>query len=146
MDKRLFTIGFTGKNAEKFFGLIASEGVRKVIDVRLKNVSQLAGFTKRDDLRFFLDRVCGCGYEHRPEWAPTEEVMNDYKKKKSSWDEFRARFTSLLDQRLDGADLAVEDLEGACLLCSEPTADRCHRGLLAERFQAMFPGLEVRHL
>ena len=146
MTATLYTIGFTGKSAQEFFGIIQTSQVKKVVDVRLKNVSQLAGFAKRDDLRFFLRSLCGCDYEHRPEWAPTEELLEGFKKKRIGWDEYERGFAAVLDQRLCGGDIASESLSDVCLLCSEPTADHCHRRLLAERFQTMCPGLAVRHL
>ncbi len=111
MSATLFTIGFTGKNARQFFGALRLAGVRKVIDVRLKNVSQLAGFTKA-----------------------------------LSWKEYERRYVALLDERLAGAKITAKDLNKACLLCSEPTPDKCHRRLLAERLQTLAPGLEVKHL
>jgi uncharacterized protein (DUF488 family) len=146
MSATLFTIGFTGKNARQFFGALRLAGVRKVIDVRLKNVSQLAGFTKRDDLEYFLGQLWGCGYEHRPQWAPTQEILESYKKKALSWKEYERRYVALLDERLAGAKITAKDLNKACLLCSEPTPDKCHRRLLAERLQTLAPGLEVKHL
>jgi uncharacterized protein (DUF488 family) len=146
MSATLFTIGFTGKNARQFFGALRLAGVRKVIDVRLKNVSQLAGFTKRDDLEFFLDQLWGCGYEHRPQWAPSPEILEEYKNKALTWEGYAQRFAALLDERLAGYKPTAEDLDRACLLCSEPTAEKCHRRLLAERLQALMPGLRVKHL
>ena len=87
-DAKLFTIGFAGKNAEEFFTALTRAGVRTIIDIRRNNVSQLAGFTKKDDLRFFLEKLCQCGYEHRLEWAPAQEVLEGYRKKAFGWDEF----------------------------------------------------------
>ena len=69
---RLFTIGFTKKSAEGFFTNLSKAGVKRVIDIRLNNMSQLAGFTKRDDLRYFLRTICNIDYIHLPELAPNK--------------------------------------------------------------------------
>ncbi|MGE4554102.1 MAG: DUF488 family protein [Desulfovibrionaceae bacterium] len=146
MSTTIYTIGFTGKSAREFFELLRRVGVRKVIDVRLKNVSQLSGFTKREDLRYFLDAICTCGYEHRPEWAPTEEILHDFKKKIIGWEQYEERFQRLMDERMKSADVSAEGLDRACLLCSEPTAKKCHRRLVAERLQSQLKDAVIFHL
>ena len=128
----IFTIGFGQKTAEEFFGLLRAAGVRKVIDVRLNNVSQLAGFTKRDDLPFFLRELASIAYESRPELAPSREILEAYRKKQLGWAEYEKRFQELMATRDVGRSLAPEDLNGACLLCSEPQPARCQRRLVAE--------------
>jgi uncharacterized protein (DUF488 family) len=142
----LFTIGFTKKTAEQFFTTLTHAGVSRVIDVRLNNVSQLAGFAKRSDLAFFLKHVCGIQYEHRPLWAPTHEILSSYKKKEIPWGEYETLFLQLLDDRVIETSVTPEALDRACLLCSEPKADRCHRRLVAERLKHAFPKLDVCHL
>lgn len=95
----LFTIGFTKKNAETFFGKLGKAGVEKIIDIRLNNVSQLAGFAKKDDLIYFLKKICDCNYMHEPLLAPTKEILDGYKKKEIGWPEYQKRFNDLLKTR-----------------------------------------------
>ena len=128
----LFTIGFAKKSARGFFARLREAGVKKVVDIRLNNVSQLAGFTKRDDLAYFLEAIDGIDYEHRPELAPTKEILDGYKKKRLTWAEYEERFCKLMTERQIERLLTPGDLNQACLLCSEPTADKCHRRLVAE--------------
>ncbi|HEY1378455.1 MAG TPA: DUF488 domain-containing protein, partial [Gemmataceae bacterium] len=126
----VYTIGFAQKSAADFFGLLRKAGIRRLVDVRLRNVSQLAGFTKRDDLAFFVKELCGAHYVHEPRLAPTEDMLDAYKKAKGSWAEYERRFLRLLAERkiektLDRKLFAVP----AALLCSEPTPEHCHRRL-----------------
>ena len=88
----IYTIGFTQKNAAEFFETLRRAGIRRVIDVRLNNTSQLAGFTKRDDLEYFLEQICQAAYDHQPELSPTKEILDGYKKKEIPWEEYEARF------------------------------------------------------
>jgi uncharacterized protein (DUF488 family) len=142
----LFTIGFTQKSAEEFFATLRQAGIRILIDVRLNNVSQLAGFTKRDDLAFFVREVCGCQYEHRPAFAPTKAILDDYKKKAISWSEYEERFRVLISERQIEREVDIERLDHACLLCSEPTASHCHRRLVAEYLKSRLGHIQVVHL
>ena len=142
----LFTIGFTKKNARTFFSLLKQAGVKKVIDIRLNNISQLAGFTKKEDLSYFLKVIADIDYLYRPELAPTKEILNDYKKKKSTWVDYEQRFKELLNQRKPETLLAPSELDKSCLLCSEAKADRCHRRVVAEYLKAKFGNMEIRHL
>ena len=142
----LFTIGFTRKSAAEFFGILRQAKITKLVDVRLNNVSQLAGFTKRDDLAFFLREICGCDYEHRPLFAPTKDLLDGYKQGTIPWDEYESRFCSLLRDREVEKHMTLVDLDQACLLCSEPTADRCHRRLAAEYLRDKLGSLLVTHL
>jgi uncharacterized protein (DUF488 family) len=118
-----------------------------LIDVRLNNTSQLAGFTKRDDLRYFLREICRAEYHHEPALAPTKEILDAYKKKQISWEEYETRYVALLAER--GAEAAVDrrlfDVP-AVLLCSEPKPERCHRRLAAEYLAEKWGGVEVVHL
>src|SRR4051794_7898136 len=95
----IFTIGFTKKTAGEFFGLLKRHGIKRLIDVRLNNVSQLAGFTKRDDLEYFLREICGSAYAHEPRLAPTQEMLDRYKKHRGSWDEYEKAFLALMAER-----------------------------------------------
>ncbi|MCC7054868.1 MAG: DUF488 domain-containing protein [Gemmatimonadaceae bacterium] len=142
----LFTVGFTQKSAERFFDLLTVAGVRKVIDTRLNNRSQLAGFTKADDLPFFLRKIGGIDYRHAPEMAPTQEMLDRYKKLKGSWAEYEIEFNQLLTLRKLEKLLSLSELEHACLLCSEHEPDKCHRRLVAEYIQARHSNFELVHL
>jgi uncharacterized protein (DUF488 family) len=143
----VYSIGFTKKTAEQFFGLLKSAGIRRLLDVRLNNVSQLAGFAKRKDLQYFLREICDAEYVHEPLLAPTKEMLDDYKKRKGSWEEYEHRFLALMagrriEERLEKSILGVP----TALLCSEPTSDRCHRRLVLEYLQDKWSGLTIHHL
>lgn len=129
---KINTIGFTKKNAEMFFSLVKGESVKTLIDVRLNNVSQLAGFAKRDDLRFFLRELCSTDYVHLPELAPTKELLNGYKKGVISWERYEDSFLNLMAQRNIERILQPSLLEDSCLLCSEHEPHFCHRRLVTE--------------
>ena len=143
---KLFTIGFTKKSAEEFFTAISAAGVRRVIDIRLNNTSQLAAFAKRDDLIYFLRKICEIDYIHRPDLAPTAEILEAYKKKKGAWERFEAEFETLIQQRRIEMLVDRTLLDHACLLCSEPTPERCHRRLVGEYLVDRFSGMELCHL
>jgi uncharacterized protein (DUF488 family) len=141
------TIGFTKTTAEGFFERLLKSGVKKVIDVRLHNTSQLAGFAKADDLAYFLNKIGGIQYAHQPLLAPTDAMLKAYKKEKGDWDVYEGRFLSLLAEREIEGRLKPEMLEGACLLCSEATPHHCHRRLVCEYLNSKWRGiLTVRHL
>lgn len=143
----LFTIGFTQTSAEHFFTRLRSAGVRRVIDVRLHNVSQLAGFAKRDDLRYFLETIGGIEYEHVPALAPTADLLERYRKRnhRGSWEAYADGFRELIRERVIES-LPRATFEGACLLCSEHSAERCHRRLVAEYLSERWGGLAIQHL
>jgi uncharacterized protein (DUF488 family) len=143
---KLWTIGFTKKSAEDFFDTLQAAGASHLIDVRLHNVSQLAGFAKRDDLRFFLKAICGMEYAHLPLLAPTAELLDDYRKKRIDWAGYEAGFLRLMAERQVEKELTPERLEGGCLLCSEEKPHRCHRRLVAEYLNEHWGGIEVTHL
>jgi uncharacterized protein (DUF488 family) len=143
---KLFTMGFTKKNAETFFSILAKSGVKKIIDIRLNNISQLAGFTKKDDLAYFLKKICNCEYLHKPQLSPTKEILDAYKNNQISWAEYEKQFTELLIARKIQAYLRPSELHMACLLCSEPTPEQCHRRLVAEYFKKYFNDIEINHL
>jgi uncharacterized protein (DUF488 family) len=142
----LYTIGFTKKSAEEFFTALKTACVRRLIDVRLNNVSQLAGFAKRDDLAFFLEHICACAYEHRVAFAPTKAILDDYRKKVIDWAEYERRFKAILDERQIEHGLDADQLDHACLLCSEPSASKCHRRLVAEYLKDRIGGIRIVHL
>jgi uncharacterized protein (DUF488 family) len=143
---KVFTIGFTKKNAEQFFSRLKQPGLVRVIDARLNNVSQLAGFTKKDDLRFFLKRINGIDYLHRPDLAPTKDILDEYKKNGGDWDTYERRFLELMARRKIETTVPKELIDGACLLCSEPTPEHCHRRLVAEYLRSRWGDLEIKHL
>jgi len=143
---RLFTIGFTRKSARDFFGLLRDSGVRRVIDVRLKNVSQLAGFAKRDDIEYFLQTICGADYVAEPLLAPEASALEAYRKKALRWDEYETGYRDLLKSRGVERVLDRGRFDEACLLCSEHEPDQCHRRIAAEYLEDQWTGLEVVHL
>jgi len=142
----LFTIGFTKKNAEAFFRKLEKAGVKKIIDIRLNNVSQLAGFAKKDDLVYFLKELCDCGYRHEPLLAPTKDILDGYKKKIFNWSEYEKRFKDLLKARNAHTLVSSLELHKACLLCSEPTPEKCHRRLVAEYLKTHLKNIKISHL
>ncbi len=145
---KLYTIGFTQKNAETFFELLRKYDVRRVIDIRLNPGGQLSGFAKQNDLPYFLSKLVeGCQYVHMPELAPTKEILNDYRSD-SDWPRYVTRFEALMDERGIPRILDPTEFEkfASCLLCSEPTPEQCHRRLVAERLAAHWPHVEVIHL
>jgi uncharacterized protein (DUF488 family) len=142
---KLFTIGFTKTSAEKFFGRIKRAGVRRIIDVRLNNVSQLAGFAKRDDLTFFAKELCGADYQHRPELAPTRGMLDSYKKSGGSWADYERKFLALMAARKI-EQIEPSGLDGGCLLCSEDKPHHCHRRLVAEYLRDRWGNVEIVHL
>jgi uncharacterized protein (DUF488 family) len=142
---KIFTIGFTKTSAQHFFGRLKSSGAKNLIDVRLNNVSQLAGFAKRDDLKYFTDAICGMGYEHMTSLAPTQDMLDGYKKEGSSWDAYADKFLNLISQRhIEDIDRTL--LDGGCLLCSEDKPHHCHRRLVAEYLRREWPDVEIVHL
>lgn len=143
---RIFTIGFTKTSAESFFNRLQRAGVKKVVDVRLNNVSQLAGFAKKDDLRYFLRTICGIGYVHQSQFAPTQEMLDAYKKERGEWGDYEKRFRELIASRRIEEVVARDSLDGACLLCSEDKPHHCHRRLVAEYLKATWGDLDIVHL
>ncbi len=143
----VYTIGFTQKKAERFFTLVRNSNISTLIDVRLNNVSQLAGFAKKDDLRFFLRELCDASYIHIPDWAPTKEILNAYKKNTITWDAYEDKFMNLMARRSIEKDVDQRILEKGCLLCSEHEPHHCHRRLVVEYLNE-HTGLElqVKHL
>lgn len=143
---RIYTIGFTKKPARTFFGLLQKSGAQRLVDVRLNNVSQLAGFAKRDDLAYFLAEICGMDYRHVVELAPTQPMLDDYKKHGARWDDYERRFLELIAERQIEKRISPALLDNSVLLCSEATAHRCHRRLVAEYLAERWDGVTIEHL
>lgn len=142
---KLFTIGFTKTTAERFFSRLKKNGVKKIADVRLNNVSQLSGFAKRDDLKFFARELCGIEYEYMPDLAPTKEMLNEYRKGNRDWNYYEKSFLKLMEKRhIENMDKSI--LDGACLLCSEDKPHYCHRRLVAEYLQRNWSDVDIIHL
>lgn len=142
----LFTIGFTKKNAQQFFETLVNAGVKRVIDTRLNNVSQLAGFAKREDLKYLLQKIGNIEYVHLLELAPTQAMLDNYKKKKGDWDTYEQQFLQLIKERKIEQQLSPDFIEGGCLLCSEPTPHHCHRRLVAEYLSQKWGNVKICHL
>lgn len=143
----LATIGFTQTTAKSFFNRLQAAGVRSVIDVRLHNTSQLAGFAKSDDLTYFLQSIGGITYRHEPLLAPTDQILKAFKKDKGDWRVFETSFNALMAERRIEDRLKPDLFDGGCLLCSEATPHHCHRRLVCEYLNGRWGGaLKVRHL
>jgi uncharacterized protein (DUF488 family) len=144
---RLFTIGFTQKTAGTFFGLLRSNNVKVLIDTRLNNTGQLAGFSKKDDLAYFAREICGSEYLHFNASAPSEEMLKAYKSKKLSWPDYAREYYALIKSRQVEKQISPEKLNYGCLLCSEAKPHNCHRSILAEylKEQLNLP-VEIQHL
>jgi uncharacterized protein (DUF488 family) len=142
----VFTIGFTKKSLRDFIEALRGAGVKRVVDVRLRNTSQLAGWSKQPDFAYLLEEGFGIAYEHHPEFAPTGQLLDAYKKD-HDWPRYEERFNRLLAER-SPEDEARELLkkDSICLLCAEPKADKCHRRMVAEYLKSLMPGIEVKHL
>ncbi|MEE3937971.1 DUF488 domain-containing protein [Pseudomonas viridiflava] len=145
---KVSTIGFTEKKAERFFSLIQLSKCTQLIDVRLNNVSQLAGFAKKEDLKYFLSEICNVGYRHEPDLAPTKQMLKPYQQKEITWEKYADQFTELMAKRRIEKILTPESLDDTCLLCSEHLPHQCHRRLVVEYLQTQWPDLkiEVKHL
>jgi len=144
----IFTMGFTQKNAQQFFELIKSNKIDLLIDIRLNNKSQLAGFTKGPDLAYFLKQLCNCEYSHCVDFAPTKEILDNYKKGTTTWIDYENSFIPLIEKR------KIENLfvsqyshfNNICLLCSEPTPQMCHRRLVADYLKNHIPKVSIKHI
>ncbi len=143
---RIYTIGFTKKTAEEFFAKVRDSGVQRIVDVRLNNTSQLAGFSKRDDLIFFLREIVGIDYVHIPELAPTQDILDAFKKHKGSWDVYEEEFLTLMEKRRIDKTVARNVMGNGCLLCSEHKPHHCHRRLVTEFLERKWGGVETTHL
>jgi len=143
----IFTIGFVGKSAKEFFEALRAAGVKRLIDVRLNNVSQLAGFTKKKDLEYFLRVIADIDYAHFEDLAPTKDILDRFKKQKEiDWADYERRFNTLMEQRSPETHHLPGEFDHACLLCSEATAENCHRRLVAEHLQRTWSNVKIKHL
>jgi uncharacterized protein (DUF488 family) len=145
--RTIYTIGYTKKSLEEFIRRLQEADVEAVIDVRLRNTSQLAGFSKRDDLAFLLREGFDIEYEHKPELAPTPEILETYKAG-GDWEAYEQSFRQLLEEREaeDAGRDVLSRFQRPCLLCSEPDADQCHRRLVAEWWKKHLPSITIIHL
>lgn len=145
---KLFTIGFTQKTAQEFFDILRDNGVRRIIDIRINPSGQLSGFAKQADLPYFLTQLAdSCDYKYMPELAPTKELLKQYRND-SDWEIYETQFTAIMDERNVPEILDFQEFDNtpSCLLCSEATADYCHRRLVAERIAAQWSNVEIVHL
>ena len=147
----MYTIGFTKKSASDFFETLRDSGAKRLVDVRLNNVSQLAGFAKKNDLEYFLQKICRMKYYHLPELAPTKEMLDSYRKRHGDWETYEREFLALMDERrvyeLRVPHIGIKRLiADSCLLCSEDQPDRCHRRLVAEYLEERWGDVEIVHL
>jgi uncharacterized protein (DUF488 family) len=142
----IYTIGFTRTTLQQFIERLRAADVREIIDIRLRNTSQLAGWSKYPDIAYLLTAGFGIHYEHHLEFAPTAELLDDYRTT-HDWPAYEPRFKRILvDRRLEHAVQTLLMKDRICLLCTEARADRCHRRLVAEYLQSFRPELGIRHL
>jgi uncharacterized protein (DUF488 family) len=142
---KIFTIGFTKKSAAQFFSILLNSGAKRIVDVRLNNVSQLAGFAKRDDLKYFLREICGMDYVHEPLLAPTQDLLDEVRKKKIGWPDYERRLGKLIRAR-HIEKFSRSMLNNSCLLCAEDRPDHCHRRVIAEYLRQHWNGVKIIHL
>ena len=144
---QLYTIGFTQKTAQDFFNLLQKNRVERLVDIRLHPDGQLAGFTKKEDLRYFLRRLNNCDYRHIDQLAPTDEILKAYRAD-HNWAKYASAFEELLDQRgiPETLERSLFEEKTCCLLCSEPTPEKCHRRLVAERLAKTWNDVTILHL
>ena len=145
---KLYTIGFTQKSAREFFNKIKNNNIGLLIDIRLNNISQLAGFAKGKDLEYFLKEICNCEYAHDDVFAPTKELLDNYRANKVSWNEYENVFAKIMASRQieERIKKRYKNYENVCLLCTEPTAEQCHRRLVAEYLQKHCENIEIIHI
>lgn len=144
----IYTMGFTQKSAEQFFELIKKNNIELLVDIRLNNKSQLAGFTRGNDLKYFLSEICQCKYKYCIEYAPTKDILDRYKKNEITWDKYVEQYNNLMNTRGDYKNFVVDfnSYNNVCLLCSEPTAEQCHRRLIAELITQGNPEINIIHI
>ncbi len=143
---KIFTIGFTQKSAEQFFNALRESNVKRIVDVRVNNTSQLSGFARSADLKFFTETLIGASYIHLLALAPTRALLREYRDGSLSWDEYSREYLNLLETRPEAERALTSLVEGDCLLCSEAVADYCHRRLLVGYLMQIRPDIEVLHL
>ena len=143
----LHTIGFAGKSLEQFLVLLREAGITRLLDVRLRPDGHLSAYARQRDLRYVLEHYEEIAYEHRPELAPTADILDGYRADKD-WEQYEARFSTLLTERdwEDALDATLASGASVALLCSEAGPERCHRRLVAEAYASTHPGVDARHL
>src|SRR5258708_3500041 len=143
----IYTIGFTHKSASEFFETLKANSIERLLDVRLSNTSQLAGFTKQADLQYFLKQICGADYQHEPLLAPSEELFRAYRKEGGSWEALASGYLKLIKARKIETVLSKTSFKTrTVLLCSEATPEHCHRRLALEDLQKHWPEISIHHL
>lgn len=142
----IFTIGYTKKSAQTFFELINENKIDVVIDIRLYNSTQLAGFSKSKDLKYFLKKICECEYIAAPEFAPTAKLFNDYKNGNINWQEYEIAYNELMHTHMNLDFFRAFPNKKICFLCAESTPDYCHRRLLAEMLADIYDNVIITHL
>jgi uncharacterized protein (DUF488 family) len=143
---KLFTIGFTKKSAEQFFEILKKSNIKTVIDTRLNNVSQLAGFAKKNDLKYFLKEFGGIDYVHLLDLAPTKEILDEYKKHRGQWSVYEQKFLKLISERQIENKVTPNLIDHGCLLCSESLPHNCHRSLVANYLKGKWYDISIQHL
>jgi uncharacterized protein (DUF488 family) len=149
LQMNIYTLGFTKKTAQEFFSILKENNISTLVDIRLNNTSQLAGFAKGNDLKYFLKEICNINYIHDTELAPTKEILDNYKNKKISWNEYENLFNKLLIQRHIKNHLAIKynnKYEKFCFLCSELKPNNCHRRLVVEYILNNINDIKIKHL
>lgn len=131
----LYTIGFTKKSAEQFFELLKKNKVNKLVDIRISNSSQLAGFAKGNDLKYFVKTICGIDYKHITDFAPTKDLLDKWRKEEITWNQYTEVYINLLKDRGILKKYGINIFNNTCFLCSEETPELCHRRLLVEYFK-----------
>ena len=143
----IYSIGFTKKSAGEFFDALKAAGIERLLDVRLHNTSQLAGFAKQSDLKYFLEEICNAAYEHEPLLAPTQEILDAFKKQKGSWETYTEAYLALIRSRKVESAISQQSFERrTVLLCSEASAEHCHRRLALEYLQQHWNDVVIHHL
>jgi uncharacterized protein (DUF488 family) len=144
---KIYTIGFTKKTAKQFFEILRTNGIECLVDIRLHPDGQLSGFSKKEDLSYFLKELISCGYRHMPNLAPTDDILKTYRKD-HDWQKYELAFEELMKQRgiPDVLDQTLFEEKACCLLCSEDTPEKCHRRLVAERLADNWSNVEIIHL
>jgi uncharacterized protein (DUF488 family) len=143
----IFTIGFTQKPAERFFGLLKENNVDLLIDIRRRPEGQLSGFAKKADLPYFMNSLVGGQYLHMPELAPEDDILSAYRKNKD-WAEFEKRFNEQMDlgNIPEHLDRSLFESHRGCFLCSEHRPEQCHRRFVAERIARSWDSVTIHHL
>ncbi|TJX12702.1 DUF488 domain-containing protein [Tissierella creatinini] len=148
MKNKIYTIGFTKKTAERFFNILKENRIELVLDIRLNNTSQLAGFAKFPDIKYFLNQICGIEYIHDVRFSPSEETLKRYKKKAINWEQYISEFNITMNERNINKDIKENYSldKNVCLLCSEVTSENCHRSLVSSRFKDIFGDIDIINL